>query len=340
MTRLPSPAPMAEVRNATREQLDEEIRPAGQPVVLRGTGAHWPAVKAAQEGDEAFVAYARSFATPNPVHAIVGQPEINGRFFYTDDLKSLNFERGVSPLVPFLDRILRDREHPAPLAMAVQSELVSALMPGFERANRLDLLSAQVEPRAWIGNRVRVAPHYDLKENIGIVVAGKRRFTLFPPEQIANLYPGPFELTPAGTPVSLVELANPDLNRFPNFARAIAAAQVAELEPGDGIYIPYLWWHGVDSLSGVNLFVNYWWNEAAPAAAAPYEAMMLGTLAFRDMPPEQRAVWRLMFDHYVFGVNGVPGAHLPDHAKGVLGPLDSTLKHQIRANVREALSRP
>ena len=55
-----------------------------------------------------------------------------------------------------------------------------------------------VPPRLWLGNAIKVATHYDQMENIGIVVTGRRRFTLFPPEQVANLYMGPIELTPAG----------------------------------------------------------------------------------------------------------------------------------------------
>jgi len=88
-------------------------------------------------------------------------------------------------------------------------------------------------------------------ENVGIVMTGRRRFTVFPPEQIGNLYPGPFELTPSGVPISLVDLTAPDLDRYPRFAEAMAAAQSAVLEPGDAIYLPFHWWHAVESLESV-----------------------------------------------------------------------------------------
>ena len=184
-------------------------------------------------------------------------------------MRALNFTRGVSPLFPFLDRLLRDRGHERPFAMAVQSETIPELLPGFEKENAIDLVRPDVAPRAWIGNRIRVAAHYDLMENIGVVAAGRRRFTLFPPEQLVNLYPGPFELTPAGTPISLVDLEHPDLERFPRFAEAVATAQTAELAPGDAIYIPFHWWHAVDSLDEVNFFVNYWWNDAPAGYRQP-----------------------------------------------------------------------
>ena len=89
-----------------------------------------------------------------------------------------------------------------------------------------------IVPRLWLGNAIRVATHYDLMENIGVVVAGRRRFTLFPPDQLANLYMGPLELTPAGTPVSLVDPDAPDLARFPRFARRSRTRRPRRSSPG------------------------------------------------------------------------------------------------------------
>jgi Cupin-like domain len=336
---MTGPRPMTELDGLDRATFDREVRPHARPVIIRGLAADWPAVQAGREGDANFIAYLKQFVTTRPVTAVVGQAEIEGRFFYNDDLTSLNFERGTSPLAPFLDRLLRDASHPRPLAMAVQSEPVADLLPGFEQVNKTDLVPPLTVPRAWLGNRIRVGAHSDLMENIGIVVAGHRRFTLFAPDQVANLYPGPFELTPAGTPVSMVDLAAPDLERFPAFADALANAEVAELEPGDAIYIPYHWWHAVESLDAVNLFVNYWWNDAGRQAASPYEAMMHAFLAIKTLPADQREVWQMLFDHYVFGANGDPAAHLPPHAKGMLGELDERMKDQLRTTLAQVLSR-
>jgi len=336
---LPEARPIREVDGLDRARLDAEIRPARRPVVMRGLGRDWPAVRAGRTSPEAAITYLKRFTRPDPVAAIVGPPESEGHFFYTPDLKALNFQRGQSPIEPFLDRLLRDQAAARPYAMAMQSILLPEMLPGFAEENKISLVNGDVLPRLWIGNRIRVATHYDLKENVGVVMAGRRRFTLFPPNQIANLYPGPFELTPAGTPVSLVDPANPDLDRFPRFAEAWAHAETALLEPGDAIYIPYHWWHAVDSLDPVSAFVNYWWNPAPAYLGAPYDALMHGFMALRGLPEDQRVVWRALFDHYVFGANGDPGAHLPPEAKGVLGPLTPEKVARMRATLSQALDR-
>jgi hypothetical protein len=296
-------------------------------------------VQAARRGDAEMIDYLKRFRSEARAQVVVGPQEIGGRFFYNDDLTALNFQRGVTDLAPFLDRLLRDRDEPAPFAMAVQSEAVVTLMPGFEAENPIEILHRHVPARAWIGNRIQVAPHYDLQENVGVVVAGRRRFTLFPPEQLPNLYPGPFELTPAGTPISMVDPHTPDLERYPRFAEAMKTAQWAELEAGDAIYIPYHWWHGVDSLEPVNLFINYWWSDSPEDAGGPYDALMHAFFALKILPPEQREVWRMVFDHYVFCADGDPGEHLPEHARGILGAPTPELLNRMRMTLKQIAAR-
>ena len=339
MTGRPSPRPVAEYDGVDRRRFLEEVRPLGQPAVLRGLGKDWPAVAAGRQSGEALAAYLMRLASPKPLAALVGPPEIEGRFFYRDDLRSLNFARVTTRLDAFLERLLAERDVPRPHAIAVQSEPITEILPGFREQNDTPVVDPSVVPRAWIGNRLRVAPHYDLMENVGVVVAGRRRFTLFPPDQVANLYPGPLELTPAGTPVSMVDLAAPDLSLYPRFAEALAVAQSADLEPGDAIYIPFHWWHAVDSLEPVNLFVNYWWNPAPRGLGNPYDALMHGFYAFKHMPAEQRAVWRTMFDHYVFCANGDPAEHLPESARGVLGPPTPQLLERMRVTLKQVFAK-
>jgi hypothetical protein len=320
---------LPEIANVDRRTFDNEIRPAGRPVVLRQVGRDWPAVQAAQRSAEEGVAYLQRFSHGEPVAAILGEPSIGGRFFYNDDLTGMNFVRGQTPLDPFLARLLRDRDRREPFAMAVQSVPLPTLLPGFAEANATDLVAPDVVPRIWLGNAIRVATHYDLMENIGVVAMGRRRFTLFPPDQVANLYMGPLELTPAGTPVSLVDPENPDLVRYPRFAAALAHAQVAELGPGDAIFVPAIWWHHVAALDPLNVLVNYWWGDAQ--AASPFGALVHALMAVRDLPPAQRHAWRGWFDHYVFadGADEV-GDHLPVAARGILAAASPARTERLR----------
>jgi hypothetical protein len=337
MTALPAPAAIAEVTAPASPEAFATLRAEARPVVVRGLAAEWPAVAAAQAGDEAIVAYLCREPASRPVGAIAAAPSEGGRFFYTEDLSRLNFVRGQGHLATFLQDLLRAAPMPQPPAMAVQSEDIASLLPRFAAESRLDLLPG-VAPRIWIGNRIQVATHYDAKENVACCVAGRRRFTLYPPDQIAGLYPGPFELTPAGTPVSMVDPSAPDLARYPRYAEAARHATTATLEPGDAIYIPYGWWHGVESLDPVSILVNYWWAPGQPAAiGSPYDGLLHAMLAFKHLPADQRAVWRQMLDYYVFEADGDPAAHLPGHAKGILGPPTPEQFAQMRELIRQAL---
>jgi len=337
VTPLAYPRPVREAGAIDRHRFDSEIRPAREPVVLRGLAANWPAVQAGREGAAAIVAYCKRFSHDRPVSAIVGDPAIHGRFFYNDDLTGMNFVRGVSPLDPFLDRLLRECERPTGYAMAVQSMPAPELLPGFTAENAIQLVDDAVAPRLWLGNKLQVAAHYDLMENVGIVVAGRRRFTLFPPDQVANLYMGPLEFTPAGTPTSFVDVTAPDLERFPRYAEAAQHAQAAVLEPGDALYIPFRWWHAVESLDEVNLFANYWWTPPQPPMLNPHDALLHALFSLRLLPEDQRLAWRAMFDHLVFQINGDPVAHIPEAARGVLGTATPEKVRDARDALRHAL---
>jgi hypothetical protein len=136
-----------------------------------------------------------------------------------------------------------------------------------------------------------------------------------------------------------VDPLDPDLERYPKFAHALERAQIAELAPGDAIYIPFYWWHGVDSLESLNLFINYWWNDKGQLGGSPYDALAYAIYALKVLPPEQRAVWRNVFDHYVFEADGDPVGHLPPHARGILGELTPEILARLKDYLRMVLQR-
>jgi hypothetical protein len=335
---IPPPRPMRVWEHVDRVRFLEEIRPLGEPAILRGIAAQWPGVAAARVSDESIVAYLSRFATDELAEMVVGPPEIEGRLSYGPDVDTLNFVRGRSPIRAFLDRLLRDRHEPKPYAIAMQSALIAKFMPGFELENLTDLPPAAVPPRIWIGNAICVATHADASENIAVNVAGRRRFTLFPPASITDLYVGPIEFTPAGPLTSLVHVTKPDLVRYPRFSRAMAVAQQAELSPGDAIYIPFHWWHHVESLDPINVLVNFWWNVPPSLyVASPLELSVLAMQTMRALPPDQRPAFEAMLRHYVLAEGGDPGGHIPPPMRGVLGPLTAERVRTVRRMMREKL---
>ncbi|HEX4736527.1 MAG TPA: cupin-like domain-containing protein [Allosphingosinicella sp.] len=332
---------MEEISGLEPSRFRGEIVGRYEPVVLRGLVSDWPAVHAARRSAEDAAAYVRGFDRGGSVEAFVGPPEIGGRFFYGPDLASFNFERQRAKIGDILRFLLASAGDEKARTVYVGSTPLPEVLPGFADENRLPLLAETgAVPRIWIGNATVVSAHFDESDNIACVVAGRRRFTLFSPEQVRNLYVGPLDFTMAGQPASMVQVRDPDFETYPKFAEALAAARVAELEPGDAIYIPTLWWHNVEALDPFNILVNYWWSDGPPDAASAFEAMVHGILAIGSLPEYQRAAWRAMFDNYVFRPGGEdPAAHLPPAQRGILAEPTPQLRQRIRQFLLKVLSR-
>ncbi len=318
-----------------------QIIAAERPAVLRGFVGDWPAVRAGAESAASLVAYLHRFTGGGPVDAIMTPPEEDGRLFYDAAMSGFNFVRNRLPIATIAEQVLRYAAFEHPPAVAAQSALLRDCLPGFTAENHLSLLPADILPRIWLGNAITTPTHLDEWNNIGCVIAGRRRFTLFPPEQIANLYIGPLDFAPTGAPMSLVRLHAPDHERFPRFRAALAAALTAELGPGDAIYIPPLWWHHVESLERFNALVNYWWHAQGgpPAGAASgFDSLQHAILSLRRLPPGTRQAWRALFEHYVFGPADAVEAHIPLARRGLLGELTPAEHARLRAQLAGRLA--
>jgi hypothetical protein len=328
--------PVRTWREVTRETFEREIVPLRQPAVMRGLVDAWPVVAASRRSPVVLVDYLAAHDSGAPLSTYVGAPEIAGKFFYRDDMRGFNFDRGSAPFRAVANMLLSDPTGQGP---AIYSGAAAATnhFPTFSGGNPMGLLDEDVAPRLWIGNAVTVSTHYDLADNIACVAAGNRQFTLFPPDQVGNLYVGPLENTISGQPVSMVDPLAPDLSRFPRFAEAAAHAYSAELEPGDAIYVPTMWWHHVRSTAPFNLLVNYWWS--APNDGSAFEALIHAMLSIRNRPADERAHWRAFFDHYVFDADPDDVAHLPAHARGILGPSSPERTAMMREFLLRGLAR-
>lgn len=324
------------------ETFAAEVAQRATPLILRGQVAHWASVAAAGGGDEATARYLSSLGDGGrPMEVLIGGPEYGGRFFYRgDNLEGFNFHREKAPLGMLLGELLRLATVPERERHTLYANAATAPehLPGWAVANPLDLPLGGAVPRLWIGNGTQTATHYDGSTNLACVVAGQRRFTLFPPEQVGNLYIGPLDRTLAGPPASMVDPLAPDLDRHPRYAEALEHALVADLAPGDAIFMPAIWWHHVQAFGTLNVLCNYWWTYD-PANSA-FHAVVHAMMAVRDRPAAERAGWKAWFDHYVFGDEAAAaGDHLPPAARGVLGPASDERSERIRRYLLTALAK-
>lgn len=333
--------PIAEYHDIDRQRFEGEILPRGKPAVLRGLVADWPAVAAAREGEEALARYLTRVASEEPFEAWFGDPAIGGRFGYNADFDGYNHERRLATVEQLLDLLFRQRGHQAPYSMYAGGIPIRKHLPGMMADIDVPLVDKSRETliSLWLGNRTRVAPHWDLPQNLACVVAGRRRFTLFPTDQLKNLYVGPLDFTLAGQPTSLVDVEQPDFERHPRFRDALEVAETAELGPGDALYLPSLWWHAVSSLDEIGAMVNFWWLAGEAPHPSPRNALYHAVIAMKNLPPAERERWRVFFNHYVFEDDGDPVAHLPEQARGILGRRTPEMVARIKAMLVHALSR-
>lgn len=323
---------IAEYTTVSAEQFFTEIVPLQQPVVIRGFADNWPLVNAGRQSPVEFVAYLNRFYRGSKARMVVAPPAANKRFYYNEDMTDINYLTGEERVDLFLGRLLELIDRAVYPAISMQNARIADILPGLEVENNSGFFS-EVEPRLWLGNEGIVSAHYDGSDNLACVIAGQRRFVLFPPSETCHLYPGPLNFTPAGAPTSLVDLNNPDFDRYPLFQQALANAYCAELKPGDAIFIPMLWWHHVESLAKVNGLMNYWWSgSAAPDAVSPsvIDSLNIALLAMRDLTAEQRAAWRHLFDHYLFKQGVEPASYIPPHQQHLLGTMSADYVRAVK----------
>lgn len=325
--------------NVDRAIFESEIIPRGEPAILKGLASGWRAIEEARRSPAAFAAYLKRFSEGKNVETFVGAPAIEGRFTYGPDLKSFNFEKRTMSVAGLLDVLLEQLDADDPPAVYAGAINIPEHAPRLFPELPMDLLAPETETLVslWIGNRTRTAAHWDLPQNIACVISGRRRFTLLPTDQLPNLYIGPLDLTLAGRPTSLVNFRDPDFDAHPRFREAMAHAEIADLDPGDALYLPSLWMHHVESRDRFGVLLNFWWRDAAAHMLSPFLTILHSLLTIEGLPPRERAAWKTLFDHYVFHANGDPLAHVPEDARGLFGAMTPEKAEQLKAYLRRTL---
>lgn len=319
-------------------RLEDADFEAPAPYVVRGLIRDWPLVRAAQTSSDEIRAYLLRFHNDQPVMVSHGPSENQGRIFYKDDM-SLNVKIEKSGLREAFARMAASETQSPQETLYVAATAIDGFFPGLQAENPIHLGPHKAYGRIWMGTRTRIAPHNDSQTNIACVVAGRRRFVIFPPGVFRDLYLGPSDNTPAGRTISMVDVLDPDFEAHPRFKRALDHAMVADLEPGDALYMPPLWWHHVDGLAPFNILINYWWRLPPPVYGLPEPALDHAILAFRDLPAEERAYWRDMFDHFVFNADDETMAHIPEGRRGVLDAMTPQRASNLRAKLKRYFQR-
>lgn len=318
--------------------LDAMLRGADRPFVLCGLARDWPLVQAGLRSASEARGYIQQHAVERPFVVSVAAPESEGRMFY-DEAMQMNFRttKGTLPTI-FAKMEEGEGQEDAP-AIYLASIDMHDFFNGLHEANHVPLGARDPLSSIWIGTKTRIAAHNDFPDNLACCAVGRRRFTLFPPEQFRNLYLGPIDNTPAGRAISMVDFAEPDFDAHPRFRDALQHAQVAELEPGDALFIPSMWWHHVEGLEAFNVLVNYWWRDTPRYLGQPQDALNHAIMAIRDLPERDRAIWRDLFDYYVFEADERVTAHIPEQARSVLDRLTPENAGRLRAFLLRTLSR-
>lgn len=334
------------IENCPLGQIPRKIVAAKEPVILKGIVRDWKLVELGLQSTQDTIDYLKQHYNGKPSFGYFGDASLKGRFFYDEQVTRLNYENKQTRVDEFLDLISATLNDPLPPSLYIASNLIDSHFPQLRSENDIHIPRPastvpveSIRAGIWIGNRTTACCHYDMSDNLACCVVGKRRFTLFPPEQIANLYPGPLDITPGGQALSMVDFSNPDLTVHPNFPKALATGQIAELEPGDALYLPSMWWHQVEGLSPFNILINYWWSEAPQYTGTAMNVLYHAMLSLREKPDHEKQAWKHVFDYYIFGDGNQAAEHLPEHAQGYLGALDPQKARMLRAMLLNKLNR-
>ena len=297
-----------------------EIATRYEPVVLRDQIAHWPAVEAGKRGARSIVDYVTTFGGGTPLEVVVGRPEIAGRFLLQRRHERLQFRPPEGEPAPVDAPVAGARPTRTPTSSRRSTPTRRGRRIIFRAGRTRTASTCRSTRRPGCGSATRrrsrpITIRHPISRAWWRGGGGSRCF------RRSNCRTCTSARWTIRSPVprsSMVDPCAPDLDRYPRFSTAWAAAQTAELGPGDAIFIPSIWWHHVQALDTINLLVNYWWTQAG--IPAPFLALVHAMMAVRDLAPGEREAWRSWFDHLVFD-DAAPhaGDHLPERAANGAG---------------------
>ena len=99
------------------------------------------------------------------------------------------------------------------------------------------------------------------------------------------------------------------------------------------MFIPSMWWHSVESLSGLNGLINYWWSETPAYLGAPHNALLHAILSIKYLPKRQREAWKNIFNEHVFEQPDDMYDHLPEQIKINQSNMNEMVARKLRTQL-------
>lgn len=247
-----SPAPVATLVPRLAACTPDEFRRSwvhpGLPVVIAGVASSWPA-----SSRWTLPSLRERFAETRVqiMRAPGGRVDNTGRGGTTYDAGTLG---------GYVDALLQRARDPGYL-VTMWEELPASLRAEV-RWPELCGTARWSQSTLWFGPEGIVSPmHFDVPDNLYVVVRGRKRFTLVGPRDGWRVYP--HALTSGQAQYARLDPERPEA--FPRYARA--HPWIADLDDGDALYIPRFWWHHTRGLA-TTLAVNFWWANGTSALLA------------------------------------------------------------------------
>ena len=218
---------------------------APRPLLIRGAAERWPALT--EWTPDSLAAKSRNAEVPL-MKLGTGNPD--GRFFYGEETV------GMSKFSECLELLSG-----APARVYMAGVPIAIYLPALaDDVGRLEFVDDKKQRRSqlWIsGTGSRGPLHYDLDNNIHVLISGRKRFLMFEYSQSRNLYP--CSILSANPHHSRVDAVHPDTNRFSRFGQQ--QGYDVTLNPGEMIYIPTGCWHQVIT-EAPSVAVNFWLGKS------------------------------------------------------------------------------
>ncbi|XP_046584131.1 tRNA wybutosine-synthesizing protein 5-like [Haliotis rubra] len=245
------------IHNATKDIFLNDVYPKRKPVILRG-------IDIGPCREKWSVDHLRKFGGDKEVKIHVSTtPQM--------DFLKKNFVYRSLPFSTFVQRAAEERH--SEFFLSEEEHYYLRALGDDPRKDIADIhhqfpeLAADIhlpefyEPSKFYSSVFRIASpgvqlwtHYDVMDNLLIQVNGRKRVVLFSPREVENLYLN-------GDKSEVIDIDNPDLERFPKFPDA--ERHEGFLDPGDILFIPALWFHNVISLE-FGVAVNVFWKHLSP----------------------------------------------------------------------------